>query len=169
MKPFRACDRSVSLRPVRRREAAKLSWLAVIVAALLSACGGSTPASSSEPWGSHVVSAADLVKELEGPDKPVVVCTNLPAMYRMGHIPGAVLQGPGSSPSALRELTAWAETLPRTTSLVIYCGCCPIEYCPNLRPPYKVLKDMGFNRLRVLILPENFGTDWAARGYPVAR
>jgi hypothetical protein len=28
---------------------------------------------------------------------------------------------------------------------------------------------MGFERVRVLVLPENFGRDWAARGYPVAR
>ncbi len=30
-------------------------------------------------------------------------------------------------------------------------------------------RDMGFTHLRVLVLPDNFGTDWAAKGYPVER
>jgi thiosulfate/3-mercaptopyruvate sulfurtransferase len=53
--------------------------------------------------------------------------------------------------------------------LVIYCGCCPLAACPNLRPAYKALSDLGFSRLRILNLPENFGTDWASRGYPTER
>jgi thiosulfate/3-mercaptopyruvate sulfurtransferase len=147
----------------------------VIVGAVLllltGACTGDTPpqASSTEPWGTRTVGPADLVKELGGSDKPVVVCAAPPSMYRMGHVPGAVLYGPASEPAALTQLTSWAQTLPRTTSVVIYCGCCPLAYCPNLRPAYNALKDMGFTRLRVLILPENFGADWVERGYPVER
>jgi thiosulfate/3-mercaptopyruvate sulfurtransferase len=121
------------------------------------------------PWGANVVSPDALVKELAGPDKPVVVCTGPPVMYRMGHVPGAILHGPTSEPSAVSELTAWAQSLPKNTSLVIYCGCCPIAHCPTLRPAYAALKDLGFTRLRVLRLPENFGTDWVDRGFPVQR
>jgi hypothetical protein len=84
----------------------------------------------------------------------------------MGRIPGAVFHGPATSPAALKGLEQWAASLPRATSLVIYCGCCPLEYCPNLRPAYNVLKNMGLERVRVLILPENFGIDWVSRGYP---
>lgn len=146
----------------------------LVAAALLlvtGACAGGAAdqASSTEPWGTQTLAAADLVRELGAADKPVVVCTAPPSMYRMGHIPGAVLQGPASDPAALSQLTAWAHTLPRTTSLVIYCGCCPLAYCPNLRPAYNALKDMGFKQMRVLILPDNFGTDWVERGYPVER
>jgi len=28
---------------------------------------------------------------------------------------------------------------------------------------------MGFTRLRVLILPNNFGIDWVEKGYPVEK
>jgi thiosulfate/3-mercaptopyruvate sulfurtransferase len=140
----------------------------VLPVVLASACG-STPDSSSarEPWGSDTVNAADLVKELASPNKPAVVCVAPASMYRNGHIPGAVLRGPMTSPAGSNELTAWAQALPRDANLVVYCGCCPLEHCPNLRPAYKLLKGMGFARLRVLILPENFGSDWASRGYPV--
>jgi thiosulfate/3-mercaptopyruvate sulfurtransferase len=151
----------------------RLALAAVLVTAV-AACGGdnSGSASSTEPWGANTVKPADLVGELasaSGADKPVVVCTAPPFLYRVGHIPGAVFHGPASSPSAIDELTAWAQTLPRTTNLVIYCGCCPLAQCPNLRPAYKALKDLGFTRLRVLILPENFATDWVDRGYPVEK
>jgi thiosulfate/3-mercaptopyruvate sulfurtransferase len=158
----------------RRRAARQLATaLAVVTALGLSsgACGGdgAEGPSSAEPWGAQTVSAADLAREIAGADRPIVVCTALPSMYRMGHIPGAVLHGPASSPAALGELTSWAQALPRDSSLVIYCGCCPLAYCPNLRPAYNALKGMGFRRLRVLVLPENFGSDWVARGFPVER
>ena len=145
--------------------------LVVALVAALSACAGerANRESSMAPWGTNTVTPAELLKELGAPDKPVVVCTALPSMYRMGHIPGAVLHGPGVSPAALQALTSWAQPLPRTTNLVIYCGCCPIEHCPNLQPPYNVLKSMAFERVRVLILPQNFEVDWVARGYPIDR
>jgi hypothetical protein len=157
--------RPIALRALSRLVVAalSLSWVA---------CAGNGAGAASSfpgPWGTNTVAAADLVKELAGGDKPLVVCTAPPSWYRRGHIPGAVLYGPASSPGALEELTAWARRLPRTTSLVIYCGCCPLQYCPNLEPAYDALEGMGFKRLRVLILPENFGVDWVNRGYPVER
>jgi rhodanese-related sulfurtransferase len=148
--------------------------VAVLLALGLSACAGNTPgtASSGEIWGENSVKPADLVAELanaSGADKPVVVCTAPPFLYRSGHIPGAVLHGPLTSPSVTGELTAWAQPLPRSSNIVIYCGCCPMEQCPNVRPAYKALKDLGFTRVRVLILPDNFATDWVSRGYPIEK
>jgi rhodanese-related sulfurtransferase len=149
-----------------------LLFVAVVLALGLAACAGDTAGtgSSSEPWGENIVKPADLVAELakaSGADKPVVVCTAPPFLYHAGHVPGAVLHGPMTSPSVIDELTAWAQPLPRPSDIVIYCGCCPMEQCPNIRPAYKVLKDLGFTRVRVLILPDNFATDWVGRGYPI--
>ncbi len=140
----------------------------------LSACSGDPAgtASSKEPWGENTVKPADLVAELattSGADKPVVVCTAPPFLFRAGHVPGAVLHGPMTSPAVINDLTVWAQPLPRSSNIVIYCGCCPMEQCPNIRPAYKVLKDLGFTRLRVLVLPDNFATDWVGRGYPIEK
>ncbi len=149
--------------------------LAAAALVLISTACASTEAgspSSAEPWGTNTVAPAAFDQEIassRGADKPVIVCTAPEFMYRMGHIPGAVLHGPTNSPEGVTELTNWAQSLPRSTNLVIYCGCCPLEHCPNLRPAYTALHDMGFTHLRVLILPNNFGTDWAERGYPVQR
>jgi len=52
---------------------------------------------------------------------------------------------------------------------VIYCGCCPWNHCPNMWPAYNLLHQMGFTHLKALYLPDNFGTDWVNKGYPVAR
>lgn len=151
-----------------------LLFVAVVLALGLAACAGNTAgtASSTEPWGENIVKPAALVAELanaSGADKPVVVCTAPPFLYRSGHVPGAVLHGPMTSPSVIGELTAWAQPLSRAANVVIYCGCCPMEQCPNIRPAYKVLKDLGFTRLRVLVLPDNFATDWVSRGYPIEK
>jgi hypothetical protein len=127
---------------------------------------------STEPWGTNSVAPSDLVKQLAsaaGADKPMVVYTGPTVLYRSGHIPGAVLHGPASSPDGLNNLTTWARSLPRSANLVIYCGCCPVNDCPNVRPAYTALRDLGFTRVRVLLLPSNFGTDWVAPGYPVER
>ena len=148
--------------------------VAAVVVLMLAACAGEATgvAASGEPWGTNTVTPADLVTELEagaGAGKPVIVCTAPAFMYRLGHIPGAVLHGPASDRDGLNDLMIWARTLPKTTSLVVYCGCCPLAHCPNLRPAYTALASLGFARLRVLILPDNFGTDWADRGYPIEK
>jgi hypothetical protein len=148
--------------------------VAVMVVVFTAACGGgpSGSASSGWPWGSDAVTPADFASELasaSGPDKPVVVCTAPPFLYRIGHIPGAVLHGPASSPQGLDSLKTWAATLPRTANVVIYCGCCPLAHCPNLAPAYQALKGLGFTRVRVLLIEDSFKTDWMDRGYPHER
>lgn len=125
-----------------------------------------------EPWTpAQALEPGDLVKELAGPSatRPTVVCVGVPALYRAGHVPGASLHGPASSSGALTELKQWTERLPRTTKLVLYCGCCPFATCPNVRPAFTALRDMGFTHLRVVRMPSNFATDWAAKDYPIER
>jgi thiosulfate/3-mercaptopyruvate sulfurtransferase len=146
---------------------------ACTIIAISAGCGGAgaAPAASAEPWGANTLQPADLVAELgrSGDDRPVVVCTAPAFLYRAAHIPGAVLHGPASDPDGLSSLTAWAQTLPRSTSLVVYCGCCPMRDCPNLRPAYTALKSMGFTKVRVLVLADSFRADWIGRGYPIER
>lgn len=125
-----------------------------------------------DPWTSQqTVEPAALAKEITGPPsgRPVVVCVSPHALYLGGHIPGAVYEGPGFNAQAIEGLRKWAQHLPRSTSLVVYCGCCPLVHCPNLRPAFRALQSMGFTHLRALILPTNFYTDWYSKGYPTAK
>jgi hypothetical protein len=38
--------------------------------------------------------------------------------------------------------------------------------CPNVRPAFQVLKEMGFTRVRVLNIATNMAADWYGKGYP---
>ena len=123
---------------------------------------------AGDPWTSaQTVQATDFAKELAGgKSTPTVLFVGFQRLYTAGHIKGAQYHGSGGNAEGLAEIKKWAGPLPRTTNLVIYCGCCPMEHCPNLRPAFAVLKEMGFKHLRVLILPSSFATDWAEKGLP---
>jgi hypothetical protein len=149
--------------------AALLAAVAMLSLSAGCASGSAGSASSEWPWGTDSVSPEAFAKELASAEKPVIVCTAPPFLYRVARIPGAVLHGPASSPEGLNSLTTWARTLPRSTNVVIYCGCCPLSQCPNLSPAYKALKGLGFTRVRVLLLEDNFKTSWIDRGYPYER
>lgn len=124
------------------------------------------------PWpSSEEMQPAVLAKMLT--DKyvsvPTVVFVGFRSLYAGGHVPDASFHGTASTEQGLTELKAWAASLPRSTELVIYCGCCPLDKCPNLRPAYTALSGMGFKKVRVLILPTSFAVDWAEKGYPMQK
>jgi thiosulfate/3-mercaptopyruvate sulfurtransferase len=124
----------------------------------------------TQPWTrAQTIEPADLLKQLATEKKPTVVCVGVHALYRAGHVPSASLHGPASSAAGLADLQAWAQPLPRSSDIVVYCGCCPLANCPNLKPAFTTLLDMGFTHVKVLELPHTFATDWVAKGYPVER
>jgi thiosulfate/3-mercaptopyruvate sulfurtransferase len=128
---------------------------------------------SADPWtAAQTVQPADFAKELSsatGENKPTVVCVGFRPLYQGAHIPGASFHGAASTAQGLEDLKTWAKDLPRSANIVLYCGCCPLGHCPNIRPAFAALRDMGFTRPRVLILPNDFNTDWIEKGYPVER
>jgi len=130
---------------------------------------GAAADAQADPWtAAQTVQPADLAEELgdgKGADKPTVVCVAPHVLYEGGHIPGALFHGPGSTAQGIDDLKKWAQSEPRTENIVIYCGCCPMDHCPNLRPAFVALKDMGFTHLRALLIPTNFYTDWVKPGY----
>lgn len=123
---------------------------------------------STDPWtASQTIQPADLIKELgNNKSAPTVLFVGFQRLYTAGHIKGALNHGSGGSSEGLAQIKAWAASLPLSTNLVIYCGCCPMDHCPNVRPAFTALHDMGFTKLRVLILPTSFAVDWAAKGLP---
>ena len=126
----------------------------------------------AEPWpSSQTVQPAQLAKILteKYSSLPTVVFVGFRSLYVGGHVPQAGFHGTASTEQGLAELKSWAATFPRSADLVIYCGCCPFDKCPNIRPAYTALSSMGFKKLRVLVLPTNFATDWADKGYPIQK
>ena len=125
-----------------------------------------------EPWTpAQIVQAGALAHELDDKNgaAPTVVYVGFHTLFAGGHIPGATFQGSASTEKGLADLKKWADGLPRTTNLVIYCGCCPLEKCPNVRPAFTVLSGMGFRNLRVLVLPTSLVEDWVNKGFPLQK
>ena len=100
--------------------------------------------------------------------KPLLFHVGFKKLYEQAHIPGSEYFGPGSENDALARLEQRVASLPKMEPMILYCGCCPWERCPNVKPAYKALHDLGFTDVRVLFITKDFGTDWADKNYPVA-
>lgn len=107
-----------------------------------------------------------LAARLQEKDPPTVICTAFENLYKLKHISHAVYAGPGSKPEGIEMLKKAVANLPKSADLVIYCGCCPMVRCPNIRPAYRTLKGLGFTHVRVLSIPTNMHTDWYTKNYP---
>ena len=101
-------------------------------------------------------------------DKPAVFHVGFNTLWRNGkHIPGAVYAGPANTPKGLEELKAAAAKLPKNREIILYCGCCPWDHCPNIRPAFELLHGLGYTNVRALYIAENFKVNWIDPGYPV--
>ncbi len=119
-------------------------------------------------WAADTVTIEpkDLASRL-GKSQAAIFYVGFAYLYRADHIPGSVYAGPGSRPAGLDLLKTAAAKLPRDREIVIYCGCCPWDKCPNVKPTVDLLKSMGFTRVSALHVPTSFKADWVDRGYPV--
>ena len=110
----------------------------------------------------------DLAARLQTPgDHPTLVHVGFPTLYRGKHIPQSIYAGPASRPDGLELLKKSVANLPRDRELVVYCGCCPWEMCPNIKPAMEALRQMGFTKVKAVMIAKNFQTDWTDHGYPV--
>jgi thiosulfate/3-mercaptopyruvate sulfurtransferase len=88
-------------------------------------------------------------------------------LYRGKHIPGAIYAGPGSKPEGLELLRQAVDKLARDREVILYCGCCPWDKCPNVKPAMALLQQMGFTQAKVMYVENTFAKDWTEKGYPV--
>src|SRR5581483_6368849 len=119
------------------------------------------------PGSPALMQPEQLVSTLKSTAKPTVFYVGPKFLYAQAHIPGAEFIGPASDNDSLDRLRKRAVGLTKNSSVVLYCGCCPWDHCPNIRPAFKELQKLGFTNVKALYLPDSFGTDWADKGYPV--
>lgn len=120
---------------------------------------------------SHQITPEELVALLQSSskEKPLMIQVGSHVLYSQAHIPGSEYIGPASSEVGLQQLRKRVESLPRTKFIVLYCGCCPWSHCPNVKPADDALRAMGFTKLKVLYIADNFGANWVDKGYPTAK
>lgn len=68
----------------------------------------------------------------------------------------------------LDKLKQQLKDVSKDETIVLYCGCCPFDKCPNIRPAFELLNQMQFKNHKLLNLPHNIKMDWIDHGYPVA-
>ena len=147
-----------TLVPVFPRASARGLWLTTIAIALV--FGGSAPYSlsgpsgqgseipilSSDPWqANELIKPEELAKRLSAAAgaKPSVICVAFPVLYPGGHIAGAKFAGPTAKPEGIEALKRAAIGLSKDRQLVLYCGCCPWEKCPNIRAAFRAMQELG--------------------------
>src|ERR1019366_7490365 len=94
---------------------------------------------------SDLVQPADVAKDIKS---PLVIQVGFDVLYRSSHIPGSLYAGPGSKPEGIELLKKAVEGQPKNRQIVLYCGCCPWDKCPNIRPALAALRSMGFTSVK---------------------
>lgn len=137
-----------------------LSFLAIIIASF-----GFNYQVQKEPWTEdQLLPPAELAKMIEDGELENV------HIYSIG--PAALIKnsvdiGEGRNPQNLEKLKKELSKLDKDAEIVIYCGCCPFANCPNVRPAFQLLSQMGFENPRLLNLSQNLKADWLDQNYPV--
>ena len=138
--------------------------LVLVISGLLS--GRTASAQAPINWtNDQLLEPSDLATTLKD-NKEV------PVIFSIG--PGAIIphskdMGMIKDEENMKKFRQELENLPKDTSIIIYCGCCPYEHCPNVRPAIQLLKDMKFTNFKLLDLPHNIKIDWINKGYPTAQ
>ena len=153
-----------------------------LMLALLCALRGNAFGQQASPTAKPTVAAGSITAEpmmqseelvqilsASGGDKPLIFMVGPHSFYAEAHVPGSEYIGPGREDSGLEALRDRVQSLPNDQFIVLYCGCCPWNMCPNVRPAYQQLVSLGFKRVKMLYIAKNFGTDWVKKGYPVEK
>ena len=139
---------------------------AIFFACITQALGQATSIPSS-----RLINPEDLVKLLSAPakEKPLMIQVGSHVLYSQAHIPGSEYIGPAATDAGLQQLQHRVAALPRTKQIILYCGCCPWSHCPNVKPADDSLRTMGFTKVKILFIADNFGANWVDKGYPTAK
>lgn len=107
-------------------------------------------------WTSEqLMKPAQLAKLLQkGSDIPVLLSVGPGAS-----IPHSIAIGSVNEKENLAMLDSTLQELEKNAVVVVYCGCCPYEHCPNVRPAIALLKEHRFTNYKLLDLPHNIKTD----------
>jgi hypothetical protein len=120
---------------------------------------------TGEPWTSKdLLEPQALVSMLDKPKAQQPVIFNIGPV---ADIKGAINIGSTSGKANLDKLSKALKSVPKDKMVVIYCGCCPFRNCPNIRPAFSLLKELGYTKPRLLNLKQNLKVDWTDYGYPM--
>ena len=156
------------------RGAAALALLAFLASAGMLAQG---PNGAPNENSAFSIPQAKLIQPIElsqllstnKADRPLMLQVGSRVLFDQAHIAGSEYAGPGSQPEGIDRLKKRVASVAKDKSIILYCGCCPWNRCPNVAPALRTLRSMGFTNVKVLYIANNFGSDWVDKGYRVER
>lgn len=86
-------------------------------------------------------------------------------LWEKNHVPGSRWVGEAGTDDGLAALEAALKAIAPDTEVVAYCGCCPVDHCPNVRAARQALG--AHAKASFLDLPTSFRVDWMQVGFPV--
>lgn len=121
----------------------------------------------TEPWTQRQLAAPqDLALTLNAPmsHQPIVLSVGPAAVIK-----NSIDIGPAKDAQGIDKLKRQLIDVSKDETIILYCGCCPFDKCPNIRPAFELLTQMQFKNHKLLNLPHNIKMDWIDRGYPVSQ
>lgn len=118
-----------------------------------------------EPWDeSQLMQPEELAKVLKDPKarKPVVLNVG-----PMDKIKTAKDMGIGSTQEGIEKFKSYVDKLPLQQEIVIYCGCCKLHHCPNIKKTFLYLEARGYTNHKLLNLQTSLDEDWVKKGFPM--
>jgi len=139
-----------------------------VAAGAPSAGAAAASAKDTTPTKADLVQPEELAKALALPEwrRPVLLHVGFSVLYKSGHIPGSKYVGSGSTARGRAELKKALKAIPKDRSVVLYCGCCPWEHCPNVNPAFRVARGLGYKNVKILYIVQDLQRDWVDKGYP---
>jgi len=119
----------------------------------------------TEPWTQDQLMPPETLAAIINDSatvKPLII-----SIGPVGLIKGAIKVGPVHEKENLTELKELLSKEDKKRNIIIYCGCCPFQSCPNIRPAFSLLNSMKFTNHKLLNLPHNLKVDWIDHGYPM--
>ena len=95
-----------------------------------------------------------------------------PVIFNVGNvdqIKGAINIGALNTDEGMKKFKFEVGSLAKDKQIVVYCGCCSSDNCPNIRPAIKYLIDNGYKNAKVLNIPVGIKEDWVQKGFPVEK
>ena len=120
---------------------------------------------NNEPWtAAQLMQPAELSKIIkdEKAKQPIVLSIGPGAVIK-----GSVDIGAAKEEENIKKLKTQLSRYSKDAVIILYCGCCPFEHCPNIRPAFQLLNEMKFTNGKLLNLEHNIKIDWMNKGYPV--
>jgi rhodanese-related sulfurtransferase len=142
----------------------------IVVAQLAIAQGNKQHVPASSIPAADLIQPADFAAALQsGTPKPLILQVGSRVLFAQAHITGSEFAGPANQPAGIDALKARVAALPKDGAIVLYCGCCPWERCPNIAAAYNLLRAEGFTNVKALYIADNFGNDWVNKGFPTEK